>query len=125
MLKKSGIITQKSLYEEFSKLKVDTETFEIPEAKLRRAYTWYYVYGQRAMYDTHGFITRTLLQVFYNVASLGGLLFNYPYNDGEGLFNFAKLSANYLTKRGVNFLSSYNVKSSGASLKVACDFTHF
>ena len=63
----------------------------------RRAYTWYYLSGQRAMYDNHSFLTRPFLQLFYNIVSLGGLLFNYPYNEidvieGEGLFNFAKLS---------------------------------
>ena len=65
----------------------------------KRAYTWYYLSGQRAMYDNHGFITRPFFQLFYNIISLGGLLFNYPYNEvdvmeGEGLFNFAKLSSN-------------------------------
>ena len=63
----------------------------------RLAYTWYYLSGQRAMYDNYSFLTRPFLQLFYNIISLGGLLFNYPYNEievieGEGLFNFAKLS---------------------------------
>ena len=63
-----------------------------------RAYIWYYVSGQRAMYDNHGFIVRTCLQIFYNVFSLGGLIFDWPYHEidiieGEGLFNFGKLSA--------------------------------
>lgn len=49
------------------------------------------------MYDNHSFITRPILQLFWNIISLGGLLFNYPYNEidiieGEGIFNFAKLS---------------------------------
>ncbi len=65
----------------------------------RRAYVWYYVYGQRTMYDNHGFVSRSVLQLLYNVLSLGGLLFNWPYNEldlieGEGLFNLAKLSGN-------------------------------
>jgi|GEM_PF-2255163 len=65
----------------------------------RRAYVWYYGYGQRTMYDNHGFVSRSVLQLLYNVLSLGGLLFNWPYNEldlieGEGLFNFAKLSRN-------------------------------
>ena len=63
------------------------------------AYIWYYVSGQRAMYDNHGFIVRTFLQLFCNVFSLGGLIFDWPYNEidiieGEGLLNFGKLSAN-------------------------------
>ncbi|MBQ7214454.1 MAG: SEL1-like repeat protein [Synergistaceae bacterium] len=63
----------------------------------KRAYTWYYLSGQRAMYDNHSLLTRPILQLFWNIISLGGLLFNYPYNEidvieGEGLFNFAKLS---------------------------------
>lgn len=61
------------------------------------AYAWYYVYGQRPMYEKHGFFMRNVLGLFWNVVSLGGLLFNFPYNEidimeGEGLFNFAKLT---------------------------------
>ena len=63
----------------------------------RRAYVWYYVYGQRTMYDNHGLISRSVLQLVCNVLSLGGILFNWPYNEldlieGEGLFNLSKLS---------------------------------
>ena len=65
----------------------------------KRTYVWYYVYGQRPMYEEHGFIMRTILQLFYNVTSLGGILFNWPYNEvdlieGEGVFNWGKLDDN-------------------------------
>ena len=61
------------------------------------AYSWYYVYGQRPMYEKHGFFMRNVLGLFWNIISAGGLLFNFHYNEidimeGEGLLNFAKLT---------------------------------
>ena len=59
------------------------------------AYIWYYVAGERAVYEEHGLFVRTFMSLFYNVFSLGGLLFGTDVLDmmeGYGLFNSAKVS---------------------------------
>ena len=64
----------------------------------RQAYVWYYVYGFRSMNEEYGFFSR-MWQMFYrNVCSVGGLMFDFyswlEVIEGEGLFNFGKLSEN-------------------------------
>lgn len=60
------------------------------------AYVWYYVAGERAVYEEHGIFARTFMSLFYNVFSLGGLLYGTDVLDmmeGYGLFNSSKLSS--------------------------------
>ena len=59
------------------------------------AYVWYYVAGERAVYEEHGLFVRIFMSLFYNIFSLGGLLYGTDTLDmleGYGLFNSAKLS---------------------------------
>lgn len=59
------------------------------------AYVWYYVAGERAVYEEHGLFVRIFMNLFYNIFSLGGLLYSTDTLDmmeGYGLFNSAKLS---------------------------------